>query len=159
MKLLTVLLAALLATTTTMIAQHAGMPAGMSHDEHLKQMEKDAADHHFILEKGGGSIQVTMKPAADPVVLSEVRGHLKTIAEEFARGDFGKPFQTHDEVPTGVNEMKKAGGAISYRYEDVTNGGAVRISTTDAKALKAVHDFLRYQIAEHRTGDPLAPKK
>lgn len=173
MKPLTILLAVLLTTTST-IAQHAAMPAGMSHEEHLKQLQKDealkkrggeamgfdqdAADHHFIVEAGGGSIQVTMKSGADPAVLNEVRAHLRTIAEDFARGDFGKPFQTHNEVPPGVAEMKKAASAISYRYEDIAQGGAVRITTTDGKALAAIHDFLRYQIAEHQTGDPLRPK-
>jgi hypothetical protein len=28
------------------------------------------------------------------------------------------------------------------------------IETNNPKALKAVHDFLRFQIAEHQTGDP-----
>ncbi|PYR73529.1 MAG: hypothetical protein DMF86_20265 [Acidobacteria bacterium] len=41
-----------------------------------------------------------------------------------------------------------------------TNGrrcrGRVRITTKDARALEAVHAFLRYQIKEHRTGDPMA---
>jgi hypothetical protein len=35
----------------------------------------------------------------------------------------------------------------------------VDIVTTDAEALKAVHDFLRFQIADHKTGDPLTPRK
>ena len=115
--------------------------------------DQDSADHHFILEPAGGSIQVTMKKDADPGVLAQVRSHLRTIAEDFARGDFGKPFQTHDEVPAGVSQMKKAAGAIVYRYEDVAGGGAVRIRTTDPNAVKAIHDFLRYQITEHKTGD------
>jgi hypothetical protein len=32
----------------------------------------------------------------------------------------------------------------------------VRITTGNRDALKAVHEFLRYQIREHKTGDPLA---
>ena len=32
--------------------------------------------------------------------------------------------------------------------------GRVDIVTTDAAALAGVHEFLRYQIAEHKTGDP-----
>jgi hypothetical protein len=31
----------------------------------------------------------------------------------------------------------------------------VRITTRFARALSAVHEFLRYQIAAHKTGDPL----
>jgi hypothetical protein len=163
MNLLIALLTALLSFT-----QHPSMPAGMSHEEHLKQLAKDealkkrggeamgfdqdATEHHFIIEAGGGSIQVTMKPGADAAVLAQVRSHLRTIAVDFARGDFSKPFQTHGEVPPGVEGMKSAARAITYRYEDVALGGVVRIRTTDANALRAVHDFLRYQITEHHTG-------
>jgi hypothetical protein len=43
---------------------------------------------------------------------------------------------------------------IEYRYQDLPQGGAVRIETKDARVLAAVHAFLRYQIEEHRTGDP-----
>ena len=159
--------------TALALTQHSAMPAGMSHDEHLKQIAKDealkkrggdamgfdqdSAEHHFILDATGGSIRVTVNKDADAKVLNEVRGHLQTIAEEFSRGDFGKPFQTHDEVPAGVAEMKSAARAISYRYEDVAGGGAVKITTTDVVALEAIHDFLRYQIKEHKTGDSLRP--
>jgi hypothetical protein len=44
---------------------------------------------------------------------------------------------------------------ISYRFESMANGGKVLISTEDPKALKAIHEYLRYQIREHKTGDPL----
>jgi hypothetical protein len=31
----------------------------------------------------------------------------------------------------------------------------VTIATTDPKALAAVHEFLRFQISDHGTGDPI----
>jgi hypothetical protein len=33
-------------------------------------------------------------------------------------------------------------------------GGRLRITTTDTEALKAIHQFLTFQIDDHRTGDP-----
>jgi hypothetical protein len=36
---------------------------------------------------------------------------------------------------------------------------AVYAVTADADALAGVHAFLRYQIVEHKTGDPLVPRK
>jgi hypothetical protein len=45
-----------------------------------------------------------------------------------------------------------------YRYEDLPQGGAVRIVTTSDRARQAVHEFLRYQIKEHQTGDPTEAK-
>jgi hypothetical protein len=166
MNLHTALVGALL----VVVAQHSEMPQGMSHEEHLKQMEKDAelkkrgalamgfdqdaATHHFRLTSSGGSIEVTINND-DGATLSEVRTHLKAIAEAFAHGDFDKPVETHAEVPAGVTVMKRYANVISYRYDDLPRGGVVRIRTADARARRGVHDFLRYQIIEHQTGDPL----
>ena len=44
--------------------------------------------------------------------------------------------------------------AITWRYEEIERGGRVVITTADPAAKAAVQDFLRAQIAEHRTGDP-----
>jgi hypothetical protein len=150
--------------------QHPTMPKGMSHEEHLKQMKKDdalkkrgaeamgfdqnATTHHFKLAPSGGSIEVTVKNEGDDDALAAIRSHLRSIAADFARGVFDKPFQTHGEVPPGVPEMQQSRQKITYRYEDLARGGAVRIETNDARALDAVHAFLRYQITEHGTGDP-----
>jgi hypothetical protein len=155
--------------------QHPQMPAGMSHEEHLKQMQKDeamkkrgaaamgfdqeATTHHFRLAATGGSIEVTVKDIADEKTIAAIRSHLRSIAGEFAAGQFDKPFQTHGEVPPGVLEMQKSRNKIAFRYEDLPQGGAVRIETKDAPALDAVHAFLRYQITEHHTSDSLQFKR
>ena len=52
--------------------------------------------------------------------------------------------------------MKSKHDSIEYVFEPMSNGGRVRITTTDAEALKAVHQFLTFQIDDHRTGDPHA---
>jgi hypothetical protein len=150
--------------------QHSTMPKGMSHEEHLKQMEKEAAlkkrgadamgfdqdatTHHFRLLPSGGSIEVTANNDKDEATIAAVRRHLRSIAVDFSSGLFDRPLQTHGEVPPGVREMQINKKAITYRYEDLPQGGTVRIETADSRALKAVHQFLRYQIKEHQTGDP-----
>ena len=160
-----------LVVAAALAAQHPEMPPGMSHEEHLKEMQnaaalksrgadamgfdQDATVHHFRVAVDGGSIEVTVRDPSDSQALAAVRGHLRTIAGEFAAGRFEKPYQTHGSVPPGVVEMRRKRDRITYRYEDVPDGGAVRIATRHARALDAVHAFLRYQIAEHGTGDPL----
>jgi hypothetical protein len=42
---------------------------------------------------------------------------------------------------------------IRYQYAETTTGGRVDIVTTDPEALAAVHAFLTFQIADHKTGD------
>src|SRR5207253_2677012 len=39
------------------------------------------------------------------------------------------------------------------RFETLEDGGRVAITTNDRRALEAIHEFLRYQIREHHTGD------
>ena len=44
---------------------------------------------------------------------------------------------------------------ISYKFESTDLGGKVIIHTDDSTALESVHEYLRYQIREHKTGDPV----
>jgi len=151
------------------------MPPGMTHDEHLKQMAKedamkkrgaaamgfdqDAIAHHFRLAKDGGSIEVDVKDVADATSRAAVRTHLKQIASQFAHGDFSKPLMTHAENPPGAERMAELRSAIEYEYDDTDGGGRVRIRSSNAEAIRAVHEFLRYQIREHHTSDVMATPK
>ena len=64
----------------------------------------------------------------------------------------------HDQTPPGVPVMKKLKDQIKYRYEPAENGGRVVISSSNADAVKAIHEFLKFQITEHQTGDALEVK-
>jgi hypothetical protein len=64
----------------------------------------------------------------------------------------------HAETPPGVEVMRKLKTEITYRYKETDRGAMVQISTKNPDALNAVHEFLRYQIKEHMTGDPLDVK-
>jgi len=154
-----------------LVTQHPQMPPGMTHDEHLAQMRKDAdlkkrgaaamgfdqdrTTHHFRLSADGGVIDVGVNQPSDITNRDAIRTHLKEIAAEFARGDFAKPFATHGEIPPGVKTMQQRLRTITFDYEDTATGGRVVIRTRDRKAKAAVQEFLRYQIREHATGDPL----
>ena len=118
----------LLSVVLAFALQHPTMPAGMSHEEHLKQMAKDAemkkrgtlamgfdqdkTAHHFLTSATGGSIEVEVKDPADSASRDQVRSHLREIAGSFAKGDFAKPFQTHAEVPPGVPAMERLKSAL-----------------------------------------------
>jgi hypothetical protein len=146
------------------------MPPGMTHDEHLAQMKKDAeierrgnlamgfdqraATHHFRIADDGGAIEVTVNDTADRATLDAIRTHLTAIAEAFAEGRFDAPVATHSELPPGVRDLQRLKDAIAYRYEPMAAGGRVRITSSSPEAVAAVHAFLRYQIREHKTGDP-----
>jgi len=111
--------------------------------------------HHFYLMRDGGVIQVEANESSDTTSRDEIREHLVHIAKMFSHGDFKAPMLIHAQTPPGVPEMKRLKGKISYNFEQTSRGGQVRISTSDPQALSAVHDFLRFQIREHQTRDPL----
>jgi hypothetical protein len=150
-------------------AQHPAMPAGLTHEEHLKQLEKDAdlekrgtaamgfdqdaTTHHFILTTEGGRIAVTANNPSDATSVAHIRAHLADIATAFANGDFSAPLATHGATPAGVATLRELKGLVRYEYASAPNGGRVVMTTANANALTAIHDFLRYQIREHGTGD------
>lgn len=151
-------------------AQHV-MPPGMSHEEHLRQLQKDqelkhrgaiamgfdqdASVHHFLLQPGGGTIVVKSRDAGDEALVSQIRAHFREIADAFRAGLFDKPVATHEALPPGAAAMAAQKERITYRYVELPDGASVVIETADPKAREAIHAFLRYQIVEHKTGDPL----
>ena len=111
--------------------------------------------HHFIVTKDGGVISVEAKDANDTASRDQIRMHLAHIATMFAEGNFDIPMFVHDQVPPGVPVMQSRKNQIRYRYEETRLGGQVVITSSDAEALTALHDFLNFQIREHKTGDSL----
>jgi hypothetical protein len=129
---------------------HAGVDArgdkvmGFSH-------EKTA--HHFRLFDDGGSIEVEAKSAEDKGSRDQIRSHLGHIASMFAAGNFRAPMLIHAQTPPGVQTMKMLKAEISYGFRQTARGGAVDIRAANREAIAAVHEFLRFQISDHRTGD------
>ena len=110
--------------------------------------------HHFYLYDDGGAIQIAVNDPADTRNRDAIRSHLPHIAEMFGMGDFDAPMLVHDthDVP-GITVLTERKDKIQYRYVETATGGRVDVVTTDAQALTALHEFLKYQIREHQTGD------
>lgn len=123
--------------------------------DHAMGFSHEKTTHHFRLTAEGGAIEVTANDPSDTASLEQIRSHLSHIAKLFREGNFSTPMFIHGEAPPGVPAMKSLKGKISYRFERIDLGGRVRIETGNAEAIEAIHEFLRYQIKDHRTGDPL----
>jgi hypothetical protein len=112
--------------------------------------------HHFLLSTDGGVIQVEANHPTDTATRDNIRMHLTHIATAFASGDFAIPMFVHDTVPPGVPIMKESKDKIHYKFEETPGGARVVIATADPDALAAVFQFLKFQIAVHKTGDSTA---
>jgi hypothetical protein len=128
------------------VAQRGDKAMGFSHEK---------TTHHFRIYGNGGAIEVTANDPKDAESRDEIQMHLGHIAKMFAAGDFNVPMLVHDRIPPGAEKMSALKSEIKYTYEKMDRGGRVRIVTKNPEALAAVHEFLRFQITDHQTGDPL----
>ena len=123
------------------------------HGDEAMGFPHDKTTHHFRLLTDGGAIEVTVNDSKDTQDVQAIHSHLAHIVTMFSNGDFSLPMFVHSQVPPGVPVMKEKRGEIAYTFEELPDGGRVRIRTEDQNALKAVHDFLRFQIEDHHTED------
>jgi hypothetical protein len=151
------LLLMMMVLTTTCVAQHEHHDHAAMHDrgEQAMGFSQTATTHHFRLLPDGGYVEVQANDAADTASRDHIRTHLQEQAKKFAAREFDAPELTHARVPSGVPQMRKLKSAISYRYEELKCGGRLRVTSKDLTAIAAIHDFLKFQIEGHKTGDPI----
>ena len=127
------------------VVQRGDQVMGFSHEKTI---------HHFRLTPDGGTIEALATNSSDAASREQIRAHLEHIAQMFHNGNFNAPMLIHAQTPPGVPTMKKLRKDIRYDVEDTPNGAQVKVSSQNPKAIAAIHDFLRFQIQDHRTGDP-----
>jgi hypothetical protein len=142
-------------TATAPQHQHGAATERANHGMGFDQLK---TTHHFLLQKAGGTIEVTAKQADDATSIAQIRQHLRHISEAFGSGDFSLPLFVHATEPPGVQTLRARREHLRLRFEEVRGGGKVVIETADAAARDALYEFLRFQIREHKTGDPLEPR-
>src|SRR5579872_5844695 len=131
------------------------------HCEMMQRGEKgmgfsqQTSTHHFRLSADGGAIEIGANDPKDTSGRDQIRQHLSHIAKMFSEGNFEIPMFIHDKTPPGVPTMTELRDQIHYDFEAMDSGGRVRIRTNNARALQAVHEFLRFQIEDHHTGDAI----
>jgi len=164
MKPLVLAAAMLAAATLPLSAQdHSSHCGGGGQSGHHAQIDErgdqvmgfdhDKTTHAFRLTPRGGVIEVAANDRKDAETRDAIRSHLGHIAKMFAEGDFDAPMLIHGQEPPGVDVMKRDRAKITWQYEETNMGGRVVARTDDAAARAAIHEFLRFQIEEHQTGD------
>ena len=117
-------------------------------------VDQYTSQHVFESLPDGGRV-VLQRKENDPTGEATIRAHMRTIAEEFRRGDFTLPGVVHSmkDVP-GTAEMRRLSADIVYTPRDVPGGGELLISTKNPAAVAAIHEFLAFQRRDHHTGMP-----
>ncbi len=149
-------------------AQHQHPGPSPSADPHLDAVDERGdkgmgfshkmTGHHFHLLTDGGGIEVEANDPADHASQKAIRDHLSSIAQMFAQADFSVPMFVHAINPPGMETMQRLKKEITYTAENTKLGAQVKIHSANPDAIKAIHEFLKFQIVEHRTNDSLDVK-
>jgi hypothetical protein len=105
--------------------------------------------HRFEPLPDGGRIEL-QRDTADRAGVETIRAHMRDIAARFSQGDFTIPGFVHAREVPGTRVMAERKSQISYEARELAGGAEVRIRTTDAAAIAAVHEFLAFQRGDHR---------
>jgi hypothetical protein len=155
-----VTLAALVVAQQHDPAQHAAHQRDLNaRGEQAMGFSQAVTTHHFILLSGGGYIQATANKKDDNKSVEGIRTHLFDIKKKFAAGDFSAPELTHAQVLPGTPKMQELRSDIAYSVELIEGGGRLKMTTRSKEGIAAIHEFLKFQIEEHATGDPTEVQK
>ena len=128
----------------TMVNEHGDHVMGFSHED---------ATHHFELNYDGGVIDVRVNDVRDTKSRDEIRTHFQHIAQMFSNGDFNAPMLIHGPNVPGTATMARLKDQLHWDLHETPRGARIVITADNKEALDAVHDFLRFQIEDHKTGD------
>ena len=114
--------------------------------------DMNATTHIFTKTPNGGVQRVVVKNPGDAEQTALIRRHLKDIADQFARGDFGAPTNVHGADMPGLAALKAAvPGEVHVRYRDLHSGAEIQYSSRDPKLVSALHEWFDAQVADHGT--------
>lgn len=156
------------------LALHAtALPAQASHSRHHHEEKSAAGDSAFagVQKRGkeamgvdqytsvhlfdelpdGGRIEL-VRSVDDSAGVTRIRAHMRDIGRAFADGDFSIPGFVHMRRVPGTETMAAKRDVIAYEVRDIPRGAELRIRTKDAEALRAIHEFMRFQRGDHRSG-------
>jgi len=145
------LLFAVLFTATSAVAQtdHDAMMRG----DHVMGFSHDKTTHHFELTQDGGIIEVRANDVGDTQTRDQIRGHFHHIVQMFALGNFQAPMLVHARDVPGTAVMAQLKDKLHWDLQETPRGTKIMVTADNKASLDAVHEFLRFQIADHKTGD------
>jgi hypothetical protein len=147
----TLLLAALAGRLAAQSPTDTGFAALQRRGQAVMGVDQYTSMHRFDDLADGGRIVLT-RSSADSAGVRAIRAHLAEITRAFAAGDFDHTMMVHQRTLPGTGVMRAHRAAITYRMDTLPGGGAVRITTRDSVAVRAIHEFLAAQRGDHHAG-------
>ena len=111
-------------------------------------VDQYTSTHHFDDLPNGGRITL-VRTVDDTAGAARIQQHLHSIATAFKAGDFTSPTSVHFKNVPGTRVMAEKKSVIGYSVRALARGAELTMQTTDPDAIRAIHEFLAFQRAEH----------
>ncbi len=106
--------------------------------------------HQFIPTPDGGIIRISALDNNDNKTIAQIKSHTRDIQNEFAEGNFTKPFFIHAQNVPGIDIMNQKKELIEYRIDNMKNGSSLILISNDKELTKAINQFMKFQSGEHK---------
>jgi hypothetical protein len=123
------------------------------HGDHVMGFSHDKTTHHFELTYDGGAIDVRANDVRDTESRDQIRSHFRHISQMFAQGNFNVPMLVHGTSVPGTATMTRLKDQLHWQLLETPRGARIVVTADNKEALDALHEFLRFQIQDHQTGD------
>ncbi len=108
---------------------------------------------HYYLVKNGGVIEFTAKDPNDTVSIAAIQKYLDLQRDQLEKGKVDVDADVHGKIPDGLLVVKRMRGEITFYTVKSDNGAVLRMFSVNEQARQAIHEFMKFQITEHKTGD------
>ncbi|HMJ62169.1 MAG TPA: hypothetical protein VK493_10420 [Bryobacteraceae bacterium] len=123
------------------------------HGDHVMGFSHGKTTHHFELHYDGGLVDVRADDVKDTGSRDQIRSHFHHITQMFADGNFNAPMLVHGKDVPGTATMTQLKDQLHWQLQETPRGARLTVTADNKPALAAVHQFLRFQIEDHKTGD------
>ncbi|HEX6878922.1 MAG TPA: hypothetical protein VF135_01035 [Terriglobales bacterium] len=114
---------------------------------------------HYYLVKNGGVIELSAKDPQDQAVIKAIQKYLDMQKDLFEKGKNESEAEVHGKAPDGLAGIKRFRNDITFFSTGTDNGAVLRMFTVNEQAKQAVYEFMKFEIAEHKTGDALTAEQ
>ena len=112
--------------------------------------DQNKISHEFTSTKDGGQIKITALDEKDNQTISQIKSHTRDIQNDFADGNFTKPFFIHAHSVPGTDAMNQNKYQIQYQIQDMKNGSILFLITNNSNLLNSINQFMTFQSTEHK---------
>lgn len=114
----------------------------------------DKVTVHFYLVKNGGVMELLAKDPGDNSTVEALQKYLQNQKDLWEKGKETAVTDVHLRAPESAATMRRLRNDITFYAAKMDNGGVLRMFSINDQARTAIQDYMKFEIAEHNTGDP-----